>query len=144
MRIPRIYTAQPLCVGSDAELDEIATHHIAKVLRMQVGQFLELFNGDQQNYQATITAIHKKRMVVTVTHNSPGVPASRLQTHIGQVVSKGDRMDYMVQKATELGVNIITPLFSERCDVKLNKEREEKRIRHWQQIAINASEQCGR
>ena len=69
---------------------------------------------------------------------------SPLQVELGQVISKGDRMDYAVQKATEMGVSRIAPLVSERCDVRLKGDREEKRIRHWQQVAISAAEQCGR
>ena len=87
-----------------------------------------------------------ERMIVhtTFSNDTEIKTESPLQTHIGQVISRGDRMDYMIQKSTELGATIITPLTSERCEVKLKGDREEKRVKHWQQIATSAAEQCGR
>ncbi|HLV76962.1 MAG TPA: 16S rRNA (uracil(1498)-N(3))-methyltransferase [Marinobacter sp.] len=144
MRIPRIYTNSPLSTGTRCELDESAANHVGRVLRMQPGQELYLFNGDGQDYTATIAEVSKKVVGVTVTATAANPTESPLQITLGQTLSKGDRMDYAVQKAVEMGVTRIVPLTSERCDVKLKGDREDKRLRHWQQIAISAAEQCGR
>lgn len=144
MRIPKIFTTSPLTENAQVELDEAAAKHLGQVLRMKVGYSLELFNGDGSFYPAEIIAVSKKQVSVQVGTATPANSESPLHTHIGQVISRGDRMDYAVQKATEMGVNEITPLFSERCEVKLTDERQEKRQKHWQQVAISAAEQCGR
>jgi 16S rRNA (uracil1498-N3)-methyltransferase len=144
MRIPRIYTNSPLSEGSQAELDENAAQHVGRVLRMQPGQALKLFNGDGQDYLATITEAGKKRVEVLVGAPETNHTESPLQITLGQTLSKGDRMDYAVQKAVEMGVTCIVPLTTERCEVKLKGDREDKRLRHWQSIAVSAAEQCGR
>lgn len=144
MRIPRIYTNSPLSEGSQAELDENAAQHVGRVLRMQPGQELKLFNGDGQDYLATITEAGKKRVEVLVRAPETNHTESPLQITLGQTLSKGDRMDYAVQKAVEMGVTCIVPLTTERCEVKLKGDREDKRLRHWQSIAVSAAEQCGR
>ncbi|WP_100638341.1 16S rRNA (uracil(1498)-N(3))-methyltransferase [Marinobacter salexigens] len=144
MRIPRIYTDSPLSEGNHAGLDENAAQHVGKVLRMQPGQELRLFNGDGQDYPATITEAGKKHVEVLVGAPIANPNESPLQITLGQTLSKGDRMDYAVQKAVEMGVTQIVPLTTERCDVKLKGDREEKRLRHWQSVAISAAEQCGR
>ena len=144
MRTPRIFTDSPLNTGSPCELDDNAAQHVGRVLRMQPGQSLRLFNGDGQDYTATITESSKKRVVVNVEDAAPNLTESNLEIVLGQTLSKGDRMDYAVQKAVEMGVTRIVPLVTERCDVKLKGDREDKRLRHWRQIAISAAEQCGR
>ncbi len=144
MRTTRLYVDTPLSVNQSIDLPEGPTHHLSKVLRARQGQAVELFNGDGLNYTGTISSITKKQVTVDISASSAGPAPSPIRLHVGQVISKGDRMDYMVQKATELGVTEITPLFSERCDVKLNAERQDKRLQHWQQIAIHACEQSGR
>lgn len=143
MRIPRIYTRSDLQTP-ETFLDDNAAHHVGKVLRMGAGQDLLLFNGDGHEYAATIVDAGKKHVQVRVNHSQACETESPLRTIIGQVISRGERMDYMIQKAVELGVNEIFPLTSERCEVKLKGDREEKRLTHWQQIAISAAEQCGR
>lgn len=144
MRIPRIYSPQPLSIGSLQTLDDDAANHVGRVLRMQAGQTLQLFNGDGQDYTATITEAGKRGVQVQIDSACTNASESPLQVVLGQVISKGDRMDYAVQKSTELGVCRIVPLISERCEVRLKGEREDKRVRHWQQVAISATEQCGR
>lgn len=150
MRIPTIYT--------DAVLDTDATdnpahlvllhgnaaHHIANVLRMKADDELRLFNGNGFFYDAIIVRTTKKQVDVNINRIEQAHSESAVQTHLGQVMSRGDRMDYAIQKSTELGVNEVTPLISERCELKLNAEREHKRLEHWQQVAISAAEQCGR
>ncbi|NWO05122.1 MAG: 16S rRNA (uracil(1498)-N(3))-methyltransferase [Alteromonadaceae bacterium] len=144
MRIPRIHTDSPLAVGHQCELDDNAAQHVGRVLRMQPEQELLLFNGDGHDYQARIVAASKKNVTVEVHEQLENTTESSLKVVLGQTLSKGDRMDYAVQKAVEMGVTEIVPLSTERCDVKLKGDREEKRLRHWQQVAISAAEQCGR
>lgn len=144
MRIPRIYTHSPLSEGTHTELDENAAQHVGRVLRMQAGHELRLFNGDGQDYPATITEAGKKRVEVLVGAPETNHTESPLQITLGQTLSKGDRMDYAVQKAVEMGATCIVPLTTERCEVKLKGDREDKRLRHWQSVAVSAAEQCGR
>lgn len=144
MRIPRIFTDSPLNCGSRCQLDDNAAQHVGRVLRMQPGQSLLLFNGDGQDYSATITEAGKKQVEVEVDEAKPNLTESNLNIVLGQTLSKGDRMDYAVQKAVEMGATQIVPLTTERCDVKLKGDREDKRLRHWRQVAISAAEQCGR
>ncbi|MBE01554.1 16S rRNA (uracil(1498)-N(3))-methyltransferase [Marinobacter lutaoensis] len=144
MRIPRIYTDTPLAVGQTAALDDNAAQHVGRVLRMQPGQELRLFNGNGHDYPARIVEAGKKRVAATILEEIPNPSESPLEIVLAQTLSKGDRMDYAVQKATELGVTRIVPLTSERCDVRLRGDREDKRLKHWQQVAISAAEQCGR
>ena len=144
MRNPRIYSPQALAAGTVVELTDSAANHVGKVLRMKPEEQLILFNGDGVSFQGRIETVSRKCVVVALDHSLGNTTESPLSIHLGQTLSRGERMDYAIQKATEVGVTDITPLFSERCEVKLNKERQEKRIRHWQQIAISACEQCGR
>ncbi|EHJ03362.1 16S ribosomal RNA methyltransferase RsmE [Marinobacter manganoxydans MnI7-9] len=144
MRIPRIYTDSALTEGGTAALDDNAAQHVGRVLRMQPGQELLLFNGDGNDYPATISSASKKNVEVQVGTPEANTTESPLEIVLGQTLSKGDRMDYAVQKAVEMGVTRIVPLSTERCDVKLKGDREDKRLRHWQSVAISAAEQCGR
>ncbi|MGL5948033.1 MAG: 16S rRNA (uracil(1498)-N(3))-methyltransferase [Aeromonas sp.] len=144
MRIPRIYEPQALSVGQTLALSDDGANHIGRVLRMQAGHALELFNGDGQHYAATIAEVSKKALTVTITAASQHNVESPLSIHLGQVISRGDKMDFTLQKAVELGVSVITPLLSERCGVKLNAERLDKKREQWQKIVISACEQCGR
>ncbi|MEE2762218.1 MAG: 16S rRNA (uracil(1498)-N(3))-methyltransferase [Pseudomonadota bacterium] len=144
MRIPRIHTDSPLAVGTTCDLDDNAANHVGRVLRMQAGQALRLFNGDGQDYHGVIAEAGKKRVQVEITDAETNTTESSLNIVLAQTLSKGDRMDYAVQKAVEMGATTIVPLTTERCDVKLKGDREDKRLRHWQQVAISAAEQCGR
>jgi 16S rRNA (uracil1498-N3)-methyltransferase len=144
LRIPRIYTNTPLQAGAEAQLDDNAAQHVGRVLRMQPGQALSLFNGDGQDYQALIASASKKNVTVRVEQPTANGRESALEIVLGQTLSKGDRMDYAVQKATEMGVSRIVPLATERCDVRLKGDREDKRLSHWRSVAISAAEQCGR
>lgn len=144
MRIPNIYTSVDLNEEAELTLDDNAAQHLVKVLRMKPGDHVQLFNGSGLFFPAELVQTTRKNAVAKTAHAIASVCESRLHTHIGQVMSRGDRMDYAIQKSTELGVSEITPLTSERCELKLSSERQEKRIRHWQQVAISAAEQCGR
>lgn len=131
-------------MDSVIDLDEQAASHVARVLRMQVGDNLTLFNGQGGQFDAIIEALGKKKVSAKVTGFNPHSVESPLSIHLGQGVSRGDKMDYTIQKSVELGVTEITPLFTERCGVKLNGERLEKKWQQWQKIAISACEQSGR
>lgn len=125
-------------------LCEDAANHAGKVLRMQASEALELFNGDGNNYAAVIIEVGKKQLVVDIQSSSENPIESPLKLHLGQGISRGDRMDFAIQKAVELGVSEITPLFTERCGVKLDADRLEKKREQWQKIVISACEQSGR
>ncbi len=144
MRIPRIYTPQTLAAGQLMQLDDEAANHVGRVLRMQAGQLLQLFNGDGNNYDAIISEVGKKQLSIKVEQARANPVESPLSIHLGQAISRGDRMDFAIQKAVELGVTDITPLFTERCGVKLEGDRLSKRTEQWQKIAISACEQSGR
>lgn len=144
MRIPRIYTDQTLQAQAEIELDDNASHYVSKVLRMQAGRELVLFNGRGGEYAATIADAGKKTVRVVVSAFADTERESPLAVHLGIGVSRGERMDWVLQKATELGVTRITPLFTERTEVKLTGPRLEKKQQHWQQILISACEQCQR
>ncbi|UTW10551.1 16S rRNA (uracil(1498)-N(3))-methyltransferase [Marinobacterium rhizophilum] len=141
MRIPRCYEPQPMNPGDSLMLGDNNVQHLARTLRMRAGDQVLLFNGDGQEFHATALEVDKRSMQVRIDSGEAPKRDSALQIHIGQSLSRGERMDYAVQKATELGMARMTPLFSERCEVKLNSERQDKRLRHWQQVAISACEQ---
>ncbi len=111
---------------------------------MKPGQQLELFDGSGAQFAATISEVTKKQVWVELTDKAERSSESPLDLHLGQVVSRGDKMEFTIQKSVELGVNTITPLISERCGVKLDAKRFEKKLAQWQKIAIAACEQCGR
>ncbi|MFN6264023.1 MAG: 16S rRNA (uracil(1498)-N(3))-methyltransferase [Chromatiaceae bacterium] len=144
MRTIRLYQPGPLTPGQSVALCEDAANHAGKVLRMQAGEALELFNGDGNNYAAVIIEVGKKQLVVDIQNSSENPIESPLKLHLGQGISRGDRMDFAIQKAVELGVSEITPLFTERCGVKLDADRLEKKREQWQKIVISACEQSGR
>jgi 16S rRNA (uracil1498-N3)-methyltransferase len=144
MRTPRIYTPQRLMSSTLIELEPEPSRHLARALRIQEGDPLTLFDGHGGEYPAAVTAVDKKRVQVQVGSLLSRECESALHIHMGIALSRGDRMDWIIQKATELGVSSMTPLATERSGVKLRGERAEKKLRHWQQIAISACEQCGR
>ncbi|MGB5854260.1 MAG: 16S rRNA (uracil(1498)-N(3))-methyltransferase [Oceanisphaera sp.] len=144
MRIPRIYEPSPLHSGQELTLSEDAANHVGRVLRMQAGQALVLFNGQGGQFHADIIEANKKTVRVRISEFDGSDCESPLPFHLGQVISRGEKMEFTIQKSVELGVNVITPLFSSRCGVKLTGERLEKKIQQWQSIAIAACEQCGR
>lgn len=144
MRIPRIYTAQTLSEGSQLELEPGPSAHIARALRMQAGDCLTLFNGRGGEYVATVKTVGKKNVSLEIARHRDSDSESPLAIHLGIALSRGDRMDWIVQKATELGVHSLSPLLTERTEVKLKGDRADKKRLHWQQITIAACEQCGR
>lgn len=144
MRITRIYTSQQLSTHSAVALEPEPSRHLARVLRLGVGDTLTLFDGRGGEYPSEITAVDKKQVRVVTGEQLLHENESPLAIHLGIAVSRGERMDWIVQKATELGVTALTPLLTEHTRVKLSGDRAAKKIQHWQQIAISACEQCGR
>ena len=144
MRIPRIHHPELIHQLGSLALGEDAAGHVGRVLRMKEGQEVLLFDGSGAEFPATITEVSKKNVTVDVTERIERSSESPLDLHLGQVISRGDKMEFTIQKSVELGVNTITPLISERCGVKLDTKRFEKKLAQWQKIAIAACEQCGR
>lgn len=144
MRFTRIFTPQTLSTDTALELEPEPSRHIARVLRMVAGNSLTLFNGSGGEYTAVITQVSKHAVTVQTGARLPGLAESPLEIHLGIGISRGERMDWVMQKATELGVACITPLRTEHCAVKLSAERGEKKLRHWQQVVTSACEQSGR
>lgn len=143
MRLSRFFIEAPLALGQH-NLPEAQAHYIGRVLRLTPGTQVQLFDGSGQEYLAQLTEVGKKNVQVDIHSLTPGLPESPLRVHLGQGLSRGERMDWAIQKATELGVTELTPLFTERCEVRLSEERGDKRLAHWRQVAISACEQCGR
>ncbi len=144
MTIARIYQATPLFSKASIELDSAASHHLASVLRAKIHQKMIVFNGEGGEYEATITKIEKKKVIIQLGSFNPREAESSLQICLAQGISRGEKMDFTIQKAVELGVTKIVPLLTERCNVKLDAQRREKRLEHWQSIIVSACEQSGR
>ncbi len=144
MKTPRFFETQEMGVGDSLELGEQSANHIARVLRLRAGAEVVLFNGRGGEFVGTLVEVERRRVRVALEAFDPVDRVSALHVHLGQVISRGHRMEYAVQKATELGVAEISPLFSARCEVRLEGDRLERRREHWRQVAIHACEQCGR
>ena len=144
MRNPRLFTDQPLTPGDQVVLKGNVAQHLGRVLRSRSGDHIALFNGDGQEFAAQVLTVSKGEVSVGVGAAASPQTESPVYTTLGLCLSKGDRFDWAIQKATELGVGAIAPLQSERVDFSIPPDRMEKRIAHWQQIAISACEQCGR
>lgn len=144
MRVPRIYLKQLLEAGQEVSLESTSSHYLTNVLRMKPGMQIILFNGSGLEYHGTINALEKKSGIVQVDESRDPHTESRLETTLAIGISRGERMDYVIQKSTELGVSHIQPLFTERCEVKLDDKRAGKRIEHWSKVAVSACEQSGR
>ena len=144
MRTLRLFTPEALKIDNRVCLDKSAIHYLHRVLRASVGQPIVLFNGQGGEYSGLISKLTKHDAEIQIQEFSAEQRESNLQIHLGIGLSRGDKMDWIVQKATELGVAKITPLFTERTEVKLSGDRLDKRQQHWQQVAISACEQCQR
>jgi 16S rRNA (uracil1498-N3)-methyltransferase len=144
VRLTRIFVPGPLTVGSQAELPAQAGAHLTRVLRLEAGAPLTLFNGSGGEYAATLLSGGGKQTLARVTRHDPIERESPLQMTLLQGVARGERMDLIVQKATELGVSRIVPVLAERSVVKVDAKQGERKREHWQAVAISACEQCGR
>ncbi|MBS0287226.1 MAG: 16S rRNA (uracil(1498)-N(3))-methyltransferase [Proteobacteria bacterium] len=143
MFIPRIYYPQPLNVGDTITFDKDRAHYLLTVLRLISQDEVIIFNGQGGEYDAQLI-VDKKRVHAKISAFKNINRESPLEIHLGQALARGDKMDFIIQKATELGVSSITPLFSKQSHVKLDQARIHKRMEHWQNIAISAAEQSGR
>ncbi len=144
MRISRLFTDQPLAPDAEVELEARTGHYLQRVLRLRPGDALVLFNGDGSDYAAEYVGGPKAKVRVRVNARLPASAESPLPLVLVQAVGKGDRMDYSLQKATELGVAAIQPLFTERTEVRLDGSRLERREAHWRGVIVAACEQSGR
>ncbi|MDR3417579.1 MAG: 16S rRNA (uracil(1498)-N(3))-methyltransferase [Nevskia sp.] len=140
----RIHVAEPLAVDARFPLPDAAAHHVGQVLRMRQGELLTLFNGAGGEYDAVIESVERRAVHVRVENYREIERESPLSVTLAQCVSKGERMDYAVQKAVELGVAAIVPLLSARSVVRLDGERWEKKLDHWRGVVASACEQSGR
>jgi len=143
MRLSRFFIDAPLRLG-EHQLPEAQAHYIGRVLRLAAGDEVQLFDGSGPEFLGELVEVGKKAVRVELRERLAGQPESPLRVHLGQGLSRGERMDWAIQKATELGVAAISPILSERGEVRLKDERADKRLAHWRQVAISACEQCGR
>ena len=144
MRITRLHADLPLADGTELTLPARSSEHAVRVLRLEAGDPLTLFNGDGSDYQAIIGAIAKHAVTVRITSHQLLQNESTLPLVLAQGIARGDKMDLIVQKATELGAIAMVPLLTERSEVRLDGPRALKRVAHWQSVAISACEQSGR
>jgi len=144
MRIPRIYTAQELSVGTEILLPEQAGEHAVRVLRLERGHPLILINGDGCEYDAELASLAKRAVTAIIKQVRAVDREAALSITLAQSIARGEKMDWILQKATELGVSQIVPLVTERTEVKLDEERAERRMAHWNSVIESACEQCGR
>lgn len=144
MRNPRIYQSIQTQPGNEIQLDEHGLKHLVQVLRLREGEPFIVFNGEGQAWQARLESVSKRDASAIIEAELDDNTESPLNIHLGLGISKGDRMDYAIQKAVELGVSEITPLSTRYSMVKLDDKRRQKRHQHWQGIITGACEQCGR
>jgi len=144
MRVSRLYLDTVLTQGQTVSIDGERLNYIANVLRLKTGTTVSVFNGKGGEYDAHIVSINKRSAELEIGEFSNKDIESSLSIVLAQGISRGERMDFTLQKATELGVTRIVPLFSERCTVNLKGERLDKRVRHWQGTVRSACEQSGR
>lgn len=144
MRQTRVYSPQSAVAGSTITLEAQASRHLLKVLRLKAGDAVTLFNGQGEECSASIVATEQQRAALAVGEWQAVSRESPLQVTLNQAVGRGERMDYAIQKAVELGVTAIRPVFTERTVVALSGERLAKRMAHWQGVIVAACEQSGR
>ncbi len=143
MFIPRLYYPHPIHTGEVLALDKEMSHYLMTVLRLKEGAKIIFFNGEGGEFAGTFIADKKRAQAKIEVFNNVS-RESPILLHLGQALLRGDKMDLVIQKATELGAQSITPLLSDHCAVKLPDDRKDKRLEHWQSIAKSACEQSGR
>jgi len=144
MRLTRTCVDQPLAVGALVTLSENATAHLVRVMRLGLGDACVLFNGDGHDCDGRLVSLGKRGAEVEVMARTPVANESPLRITLAQGIARGEKMDLILQKATELGVAAFVPLVTERTEVKLDAERSEKRMSHWRGVIAAACEQSGR
>ena len=144
MRTIRSFVDFPLAVGQRFALPEATSNHLVRVLRLGIGDACVLFNGDGHDYQAHILGVQKRGSEVEITGRSEVCNESPLRITLAQGIARGEKMDLILQKATELGVAVIAPVVTDRTEVRLDAERSDKKMNHWRGVMASACEQCGR
>lgn len=144
MRLTRCHVDAGLAVGTSIALPDASANHLARVLRLREGDGCVLFNGDGRDYDARIAAISKRGVLADVVGARDVDNESPLRVCLLQGIARGEKMDLILQKATELGVASVIPVMAERTEVKLDAERTEKRMAHWRSVIASACEQSGR
>jgi 16S rRNA (uracil1498-N3)-methyltransferase len=144
MRVSRIFVAISLQTGQQLELDPDSAHYVRSVLRLKPQDNLVLFNGQGGEYLCRLIEISRKSVSLSVNEFLDRNVESPINISLGMGISRGDRMDWAVQKAVELGVKQLTPLVTERCVIKFSDEKKLQRLQHWRHIVQHAAEQCGR
>jgi 16S rRNA (uracil1498-N3)-methyltransferase len=144
MRLTRVHVAGPLVCGERVRLQGSAASHITRVLRLRVGAALIVFDGNGGEYAGSIDKAHGGEVLVAVGARADTERESPLALTLAQGISRGERMDLVVQKATELGVSHLVPLLTERSVVRLTAQQSDRKVNHWRAIVVAACEQCGR
>jgi 16S rRNA (uracil1498-N3)-methyltransferase len=144
MRLTRVYVEAPVAGGKRLVVEGSAANHITRVLRLRSGDALTVFDGSGGEFGARIEEFRKDSVVVSVEDHRPLDRESPLPLTLAQGISRGERMDWIIQKATELGTSRIVPLFTKRSVVRLDEKQADRKLQHWRAIAISACEQCGR
>jgi RNA methyltransferase, RsmE family len=144
MRLTRCHVDLPLQPGGEVVLPERAAAHLTRVLRLREGAPCVLFNGDGHDYAARLAAVGKREVRARVLEATPVANESPLHVILLQGIARGEKMDLILQKATELGVAAVVPVHAERTEVRLDAQRAEKRLEHWRSVLESACEQCGR
>lgn len=141
---PRLFVGHSVAAGDDVSLEGDRAHYVCRVLRLSAGDRLTVFDNGDFDYPATITSASKRQVTLTIGEGKANHRESPLAVRLLQGVARGDRMDFVVQKATELGIREIVPLLTDFSVVRLSAARAARRRQHWQNIARSACEQCGR
>jgi 16S rRNA (uracil1498-N3)-methyltransferase len=144
MRLTRVYVDTPVTAGKRVVVEGSAANHISRVLRLRSGDALTVFDGSGGEFAARIEEFRRDTVVVLVEEHRPLDRESPLTLTLAQGISRGERMDWIIQKATELGTSRIVPLFTKRSMVRLDERQAERKLQHWRAIAVSACEQCGR
>ena len=144
MRLTRCYVALPLQAGARVVLPDVTANHLARVLRLREGDACVLFNGDGQDHDGRIASIGKREVVVELQASRAVDNESPLHVTLLQGIARGEKMDLILQKATELGVAAVVPVSGDRTEVRLDAERAGKRLAHWRSVLESACEQSGR
>ena len=144
MSLKRLFVDDRLLPGSELRLGEEASRYLVRVLRLKIGDAINVFNGEDGEWTATIEHVGRHGATLVVHEELSRNPESPLHIHLVQGISRGERMDFVVQKATELGVRHISPVLTDHGVVRFDDRRAAKRCEHWRRVAESACEQSGR
>ena len=144
MRISRLFIPNQLKTGQQIELQDENAHYVRNVLRLKKSQAITLFNGQGGEFLCTLNEVSRKKVLLEINQHIRCSTESCLNITLGLAISRGDRMDWAVQKSVELGVNTLTPLITERCVIKFKGNKKQLKIQHWKNIVQHATEQCNR